>query len=201
LHFSSQHVSTAPAARTAASAARAAHTAAAVPSTVIHTATDTTIAVCTHKKSKALWKTRNLGCSSKVHLQKLACGLRRMTNRLTPIQRVSQMRRRPRQGRTLLGCRLPSSRCGRWLPSASVCKSAGSRLPAHSSPPSLPWTQKGPHTGAANYNPATVCSRLTVLIACHLARVHREVVPSAQPRAALLSFTLFSLRAPMLHHG
>jgi hypothetical protein len=37
----------APAARTAASAARAAHTAAAVPSTVIHTATDTTIAVCT----------------------------------------------------------------------------------------------------------------------------------------------------------
>ena len=39
---------------------------------------------------------------------------------------------------------------------------------------------------------------------CHLARVHRgrhHVVPSVQPRAALLPFTVFSRRAPMLHHG
>jgi hypothetical protein len=39
---------------------------------------------------------------------------------------------------------------------------------------------------------------------CHLARMHRgrhHEVPSVQPRAALLPFTVFSRRAPMLHYG
>jgi hypothetical protein len=68
----SARAQTAPAARTAASAARAAHTAAAVPSTVIHTATDSTIAVCT-RRCTCMYPTSCVGGADRAGVDGVGC--------------------------------------------------------------------------------------------------------------------------------
>ena len=58
--------------RTAASVARAAHTAAAVPSTVIHTATDSTIAVC-NRRCTCMYPTSCVGGAHRAGVDGVGC--------------------------------------------------------------------------------------------------------------------------------